>query len=150
MVFDFVVAFLYILSVRAKRCLISCTDLGREVERSNFNAGAGAQFTAPQRGAGRTDCALRRDGAKRHWQTGAFILRVGHRCVHAFPPALCLLTSSSRRILVVLANVEANRHFAVGWVWAKLLKPKPGPPQSVRLSDLLGHTALVLNKIGKA
>ena len=53
-------------------------------------------------------------------------------------------------VVLVRPNVEANRHFAVGWVWAKLLKPKPGPPQSVRLSDLLGHTALVLNKIGKA
>ena len=35
-------------------------------------------------------------------------------------------------------NVEANRHFAAGRVWARLFKPKPGPPQSVRLSDLLG------------
>ena len=35
------------LSVRAKRLLISCTDLGRELERLNFNAGSGAQFTAP-------------------------------------------------------------------------------------------------------
>ena len=38
-------------------------------------------------------------------------------------------------------NVEANRHFAVGRVWARLLKPKPGPPQSVRLSDQLGRAA---------
>ena len=59
-------------------------------------------------------------------------------------------TLRSLRISTVMANVEANRHFAVGWVWARLFKPKTGPPQSVRLSDLLGHTALVLNKIGKA
>ena len=40
-------------------------------------------------------------------------------------------------------NVEANRHFAVGRVWARLFKPKPGPPQSVRLSDQLGVSAFV-------
>ena len=39
------------------------------------------------------------------------------------------------------ANVEANRHFAAGRVWARLFKPKPGTPQSVRLSDLLGFHA---------
>ena len=38
-------------------------------------------------------------------------------------------------------NVLANRHFAAGRVWARLLKPKPGPPQSVRLSDQLGRAA---------
>ena len=37
-------------------------------------------------------------------------------------------------------NVLANRHFAAGRVWARLLEPKPGPPQSVRLSDQLGHS----------
>ena len=41
----------------------------------------------------------------------------------------------------VRSNVEANRHFAAGRVWARLLKPKPGPPQSVRLSDQLGRAA---------
>ena len=38
-------------------------------------------------------------------------------------------------------NVLANRHFAVGQVWARLLEPKLGPPQSVRLSDQLGRAA---------
>ena len=38
-------------------------------------------------------------------------------------------------------NVRANRHFAAGRVWAKLLKPKLGPPQSVRLSEVLAITA---------
>ena len=42
-------------------------------------------------------------------------------------------------------NVEANRHFAVGRVWARLLEPKPGLPQSVRLSARLGHTPAELN-----
>ena len=40
----------------------------------------------------------------------------------------------------VLPNVRANRHFAAGRVWARLLESKPGPPQSVRLSDQLGHS----------
>ena len=35
---------------------------------------------------------------------------------------------------LVRPNVLANRHFAVGRVWARLLEPKLGPPQSVRLS----------------
>ena len=35
---------------------------------------------------------------------------------------------------LLTSNVLANRHFAVGRVWARLLKPKLGPPQSVRLS----------------
>ena len=39
----------------------------------------------------------------------------------------------------VRLNVEANRHFAAGRVWARLLEPKPGLPQSVRLSDGLGR-----------
>ena len=30
------------------------------------------------------------------------------------------------------------------------MKPKRGPPQNVRLSDLLGHTALIVGQIGKA
>ena len=37
-------------------------------------------------------------------------------------------------------NVLANRHFAAGQVWARLFEPKPGLPQSVRLSDQLGHS----------
>ena len=41
--------------------------------------------------------------------------------------------------LFVTPNVRANRHFAAGWVWARLLKPKPGPPQRVRLSEWLGR-----------
>ena len=40
-----------------------------------------------------------------------------------------------RRVLAVKLNVEANRHLAAGWVWARLLKPKRGPPQNVRLSE---------------
>ena len=47
---------------------------------------------------------------------------------------------SYRGAISVRSNVRANRHFAVGRVWARLLKPKPGPPQSVRLSDQLGRT----------
>ena len=35
-------------------------------------------------------------------------------------------------------NVRVNRHFAVGRVWARLLEPKLGLPQSVRLNDKLG------------
>ena len=35
-------------------------------------------------------------------------------------------------------NVRVNRHFAVGRVWARILEPKLGPPQSVRLNDQLG------------
>ena len=46
--------------------------------------GTGAGLTAPQRGVRNTDRALCRDGAKRHLQTGAFILRACDRCVHAF------------------------------------------------------------------
>ena len=42
----------------------------------------------------------------------------------------------------VLPNVEANRQFAAGRVWARLLKPKLGPPQRVRLSGGLGVGAL--------
>ena len=45
---------------------------------------------------------------------------------------------SYRGAISVRSNVVANRHFAAGRVWARLLKPKPGPPQSVRLSALLG------------
>ena len=45
-----------------------------------------------------------------------------------------------RRIFRVVPNVLANRHFAAGRVWARLLEPKPGQPQSVRLSDQLGHS----------
>ena len=37
---------------------------------------------------------------------------------------------------------RSTGHFAAGRVWARLLKPKPGPPQSVRLSDGLGLTTL--------
>ena len=44
----------------------------------------------------------------------------------------------------VRPNVQANRHFAVGRFWARLLKPKIGLPQSVRLSDQLGRTLLYL------
>ena len=40
----------------------------------------------------------------------------------------------------VMPNVRANRHLAAGRVWARLFEPKPGPPQSVRLSDQLGHS----------
>ena len=43
-------------------------------------------------------------------------------------------------VVPVMPNVLANRHFAAGRVWARLLKPKPGLPQSVRLSDQLGHS----------
>ena len=49
------------------------------------------------------------------------------------------LTEMEERGLM-MANVLANRHFAAGRVWARLLEPKPGPPQSVRLSDQLGHS----------
>ena len=42
--------------------------------------------------------------------------------------------------MTLTPNVLANRHFAAGRVWARLLKPKPGLPQSVRLSDQLGHS----------
>ena len=43
-------------------------------------------------------------------------------------------------------NVRVNRHFAEGRVWARLLEPKLGPPQSVRLNDQLGSTAPALNE----
>ena len=45
-----------------------------------------------------------------------------------------------RRNSKLRPNVLANRHFAVGRVWARLLKPKLGPPQSVRLSEWLAVT----------
>ena len=51
------------------------------------------------------------------------------------------LAAMDGRVLVT-PNVRANRHFGVGWVWARLLKPKLSPPQSVRLSDQLGRTRL--------
>ena len=60
------------------------------------------------------------------------------------PTKVCALVSAVVVVnsrLFVTPNVEANRHFAVGRVWARLLKPKPGPPQSVRLSDQLGRAA---------
>ena len=43
-------------------------------------------------------------------------------------------------------NVRVNRHFTAGRVWARILEPKLGPPQSVRLNDQLGSTAPALNE----
>ena len=43
-------------------------------------------------------------------------------------------------------NVRVNRQFAAGRVWARILEPKLGPPQSVRLNDQLGSTAPALNE----
>ena len=48
---------------------------------------------------------------------------------------------SYRSAISVRSNVRVNRHFAVGRVWARLLEPKLGPPQSVRLNDQLDLTA---------
>ena len=73
---------------------------------------------------------------------GAPHLRGLQCCENSAVPMICIRRRCWGTALQnLLPNVEANRHFAAGRVWARLLKPKPGPPQSVRLSDQLGRAA---------